>query len=225
MEIPDPTVRSPRSRVAATRPGRNTGGDVMASRAMDKGRLQQSATERATSQRSAAGGSPSAKAPGPDMMLGLWTSWMETHSGIRQGWTSPGKPWWGLSSDDLLGNMLAGGVKQLNETLAKAPLLGSIDQIWNANPLRDVVPIDWAEVARALRTVWLRSLGRPETALTSVAKVSARAWQSALDAWNDAGKRWWGLTDPDAAAGAPQRPGDKRFAAPEWQQNPNYRPP
>ena len=169
------------------------------------------------------GANPVAKAPGPDMMLGLWTSWMEVHSGSAQGWTNPGKPWWGLSSDDLFGNMLAGGVKQLNEALAKDPLLGSIDQIWNANPLHDVVPIDWAEIARALRIVWLRSLGRPETALAPTAKLSTRAWQAAVDAWNDAGKRWWGAADPDAGAGPAQRPGDKRFAAPEWQQNPIYR--
>ena len=31
------------------------------------------------------GATPVAKAPGPDMMLGLWTSWMEAHSGSAQG--------------------------------------------------------------------------------------------------------------------------------------------
>ena len=33
--------------------------------------------------------------------------------------------------------------------------------MWNANPLREVVPVDWAEIARALRIVWLRSLEKP----------------------------------------------------------------
>ena len=44
-------------------------------------------------------------------------------------------------------------------------MLRSIDQMWNANPMREVVPVDWAEIARALRTVWLRSLARPGKAI------------------------------------------------------------
>ena len=38
----------------------------------------------------------------------------------------------------------ATGLRQLDETLRKNPLLHSIDQMWNANPLREVVPLDWA---------------------------------------------------------------------------------
>ena len=45
--------------------------------------------------------------------------------------------------------------------------------------------------------------------------------KSAVDAWNDAAARWWGL------AGGRAQPGlgatDKRFAAPEWHANPVYR--
>ena len=43
----------------------------------------------------------------------------------------------------------------------RTPILDSIlratDDALNANPLRQVIPVDWAEIARALRTVWLRS--------------------------------------------------------------------
>ena len=100
--------------------------------------------------------------PGPDAMLGVWTSWVEAMSGSAgRGWADPAKPWWQVTTDDVLGGALAAGTKQLNDALAKDPLLRSVDRMWNANPLRDVAPVDWAEVARALRTVWLRSLGRP----------------------------------------------------------------
>jgi hypothetical protein len=34
--------------------------------------------------------------------------------------------------------------------------------MYNANPLHDVIPLDWAGIAWALRTVWLRSLNRPD---------------------------------------------------------------
>ena len=72
----------------------------------------------------------------------------------------PAAPWWQMTTDDVLGGALAAGAKQLNDALAKDPFLRSVDRMWNANPLRDIVPVDWAEIARALRTVWLRSLRR-----------------------------------------------------------------
>jgi polyhydroxyalkanoate synthase len=161
----------------------------------------------------------------PDAMLGLWTSWMEQHRGAAPNWTNSTQSWWQLMPDQLQGDMLAGSLRQLNEALAKDPLLHSIDQAWNANPFREVIPVDWAEIARALRTLWLRSLGKPATALSSVAELNAKAWQSAIEAWNDAGKRWWGLASADAPSGqGPSGQGnDKRFAAPEWHANPVYR--
>ena len=97
----------------------------------------------------------------PDVALGLWMSWMETNFGKAQDWTGSAKPWWQVTPDDLAGNMLAAGSRQLDEILARDPLLRSIDQMWNANPMREVVPVDWAEIARALRTIWVRSLARP----------------------------------------------------------------
>ena len=157
----------------------------------------------------------------PDVALGLWMSWMETNFGKAQDWTGSAKPWWQVTPDDLAGNMLAAGSRQLDEILARDPLLRSIDQMWNANPMREVVPVDWAEIARALRTIWVRSLARPDTSLRSAAELNARLWQTAIANWNQAGQRWWGLAEAqptDAKKG-----GDKRFAAPEWHENPVYR--
>ena len=70
---------------------------------------------------------------------------METNFGKAQDWTGSAKPWWQVTPDDLAGNMLAAGSRQLSEILARDPLLHSIDQMWNANPMREVVPVDWAE--------------------------------------------------------------------------------
>ena len=162
-------------------------------------------------------------------MLGVWTSWMETMFGAAAAappWTGPDPSWWRIAPpDEMLGGMLAGGVRQLNESLAKDPLLRSVDAMWNANPLREVVPVDWAEIARALRTVWLRSLGRPE-ALAAATEASLSVWRTAIEAWNEAGRRWLiGAEDSGAAPAAAARDagGDRRFAAPEWQTNPAYR--
>jgi polyhydroxyalkanoate synthase len=88
--------------------------------------------------------------------------------------------------------------------------------------LRQVVPVDWAEIVRALRTVWLRSISRPDKAIAAAVDFNARLWQSAVDTWNETGQRWLGLGQPDAPP-VPPGSGDKRFAAPEWQGNPAYR--
>ncbi len=151
---------------------------------------------------------------GPDLMLGLWTSWMKAATAQLADPGNPAEPWWQAAPD----RTAVMSLRQLDETLRTDPLLHSIDQLWNANPLREVVPLDWAEIVQALRTVWLRSLANPAAAMSSLAELNAKAWQSAIETWSEAGKRWWGLASADPAAAAT----DKRFAAPEWQGNPAY---
>src|ERR687883_654458 len=160
--------------------------------------------------------------PGPDVMLGMWASWMDRMGTSGQAAAGQGKPWWQMTTDAPAPDMLAGGVKQLEQTLTKDPTLRSIDQMWNANPLREVVPIDWAEIARALRTVWLRSLRKPETA-KAVVDFNTDLWRSALQTWHEAGQRWLGLASSTPTQGPVSAGADKRFAAPEWQANPVYR--
>ncbi|UFN49793.1 class I poly(R)-hydroxyalkanoic acid synthase [Roseomonas sp. OT10] len=158
--------------------------------------------------------------PGPDAMLGLWSSWMRAMSGATPAWSNPSAAWWQGAGDEMAGAFLAGGVRQVNEALARDPVLRAVDKVWNANPLRQVVPVDWAEIARALRTVWLRSLGNPATAMAAAAELNASLWRTAMENWNEASRRWLGT----AEAAAPEAKGsDKRFAAPEWQNNPAYR--
>src|SRR3954468_21738265 len=162
------------------------------------------------------------KAPGPDVMLGLWASWMDRISAPAQATAGEGQPWWQMTANAPVPDALTGGVKQFEEGLSNDPTLRSIDQMWNANPLREVVPIDWAEIARALRTVWLRSLRKPETA-KAVVDFNTDLWRSALQTWHEAGQRWLGLANSTPTQG-PVSPGaDKRFAAPEWHANPVYR--
>ncbi len=164
------------------------------------------------------GRSPS---PGPDAMLGVWAFWVEAMSGSAAwDWASHAKSWSQMTTNQLSGSAVAGGVAQLSDMLAKDPFLRSIDQIWNANPLREIVPVDWAEVVKALRTVWLRSLNRPGAAMAAV-ELNANLLRSAVEAWNEAGLRWWGA-EP-AGSSVPAAGGDKRFAAPEWHANPVYR--
>ena len=78
--------------------------------------------------------------PGPDVMLGLWASWMDQMSAPAQVLADPGTAWWQMTTRNPASSLIAGGVNQLQESLSKNPTLRSIDQVWNANPLREVVP-------------------------------------------------------------------------------------
>ena len=165
--------------------------------------------------------------PGPEALLGLWEAWAEAASKLGRGLApvpdgTPRQAAWPMPSDQFAGGLLQGGMKQLGEMLARDPVLRAAEDALNANPLHQVIPVDWAEIARALRTVWLQTMSRPDKAFAAIAEFNTQAWQSAMDAWNEAGQRWWGQLG-GAPAGAPGAPGDKRFAAPEWQSNPAYR--
>ena len=103
--------------------------------------------------------------------------------------------------------------------LASDPLLASIDRMWNANPLHDVIPVDWAEVVRALRTVWLRSMADPGRAMTAAVELNAKMWTCRHRGLE---QRRRPLAGP---AGRPRRgpglgAGDKRFEAPGMAQQP-----
>ena len=84
-----------------------------------------------------------------------------------------------------------------------------------------MIPVDWAEVVRALRTVWLRRLADPGRMLTAMAEMNVQTVKAAVNAWNDAASRWWGLASATSQSG--RGADDKRFDAPEWHANPVYR--
>src|SRR5258708_3499904 len=82
----------------------------------------------------------------PDGLQGTWT---QMFSDPARGWSAAWQHLLSGTPDALV----AGSTQDFCEALAQNPLLASIDQMWNANPLREVVPIDWAGIAHALRIV------------------------------------------------------------------------
>ena len=157
----------------------------------------------------------------PDQMLGMWTTWMDHLSGAPQAAQKLAWTQWPSMTASVGFPVFPGNADQLGKSLASDPLLRSLDQIWNANPLREVVPIDWAEIAWALRTVWLRSAGKPKAAM-SLVEFNQGLWQAFFEAWHEAGQRWLNLFGLSSVEESPATSRDKRFAAPEWRSNPAY---
>ncbi len=159
------------------------------------------------------GGQPEVPGAPPETEEPL--SWMNQQMGgfARLGLAaSPVSQWTlnGVPSIDLVADMLD-----------QNPILRTVGQMWNANPFHHIIPVDWSEVLRALRIVWLRSAADPTRAVQAVVDLNMRMWTSAIDTWQSVGTRWLGMSATPEEPGQQSR--DKRFDAPEWETNPLYR--
>ena len=148
---------------------------------------------------------PYLAAGSPDTPMGAWT----------QMFSAPATDW-----STAWQHLTPGPATDISKAFVQNPMLASVDRMWNANPLREVVPVDWAGIAQALRVVAMRSMADPVRTFATVAEFNANALRAATETWNDTVRRWWGLEAGDAKRDAG---GDKRFAAPEWQGNPAFK--
>jgi poly[(R)-3-hydroxyalkanoate] polymerase subunit PhaC len=102
------------------------------------------------------------------------------------------------------------------------PAAAVIDQMWQANPLQKLMPVDWEAITQALSTLGARSMADPMNATTVAAKLNMRLWQEAAETWIGTASRWWGLATPIENKLRGPAP-DRRFEAPEWEQHPFFR--
>src|SRR5205823_2641675 len=96
----------------------------------------------------------------------------------------------------------------------KDPWIALIDQLWQANPYSKLLPIDPAEITRAFQHIWLDALKNP-----------VRAWNNYNDfvqqytqLMTETALKFWGGDQQVNPVVEPEK-GDKRFSAPDWQQN------
>jgi polyhydroxyalkanoate synthase len=100
------------------------------------------------------------------------------------------------------------------------PVMSAMEGVLNANPLKDVIPIDWGEIGRALQTLWMRQMSNPQRAAQAATRYHWAAVEGTMGLWADAAARFWGM--PRHEQGKEGKP-DARFSAPEWDSNPYYR--
>ena len=115
---------------------------------------------------------------------------------------------WLMAPNAATGNASFTNVNQLTKMLDNDLILSSVDRMWNANPFHDIIPVDWTEVVRALRTVWLRSIADPARTVRATVDLNIQMWTSAIQAWNSASARWLGMSGMSTEPG--QRAGDSR---------------
>jgi polyhydroxyalkanoate synthase subunit PhaC len=127
--------------------------------------------------------------------------------------------------NELASNTMAGyPATAIIEALAQAqqrspqdPWVSLIDPLWNANPLSTTVPIDLGEIQSVFQQVWLDALHNP-----------TRSWglysdfvQQSTQVMTSSILKFWGLDKESKPVIEPEA-GDKRFSAPDWQQNPLF---
>ena len=99
----------------------------------------------------------------------------------------------------------------------KDPWIAQIDQLWKANPYSKLLPIDPAEITRAFQQIWFDAARHPDRAWATYSDFVQQSTQS----MTTAALKFWG-GDQDAKPVVEPEKGDKRFSAPDWQQNPIF---
>jgi polyhydroxyalkanoate synthase subunit PhaC len=152
-----------------------------------------------------------------DPFFKMWSEWLRDNMGPMT--TVPGAslPWLtkpGITTGEEIEPLPEGA-------MANDPLLSAINQIWDANPLSNIIPLDWMEITRALQTLWMREMSDPARAMQVATDFNLRLFEQSMEVWQDAASRFWGLSEKEEEE-EEEDTSDPRFSAPEWESNPFY---
>ena len=151
----------------------------------------------------------------PMAPIDLWAQWLRSTLGEVTAPPGASVPWLmssGVSTREEADQLPEGAIRQ-------DPLLATVEQLWDANPLQNVLPINWVEITRSLQTLWAREMSDPVRAAQRAVEYNQRLFQTTMEIWSDSAARFWGL--PRQEKEEESRP-DKRFSDPEWENNPFY---
>ncbi|HEV2743662.1 MAG TPA: hypothetical protein VGV91_10935, partial [Rubrobacter sp.] len=166
------------------------------------------------------GSSMGAPMGGPGMafepFFKMWSEWMANNMGPMT--TAPGAslPW-------LTKPVVTTGKE--TEPLPKGaisndPLLSAIIAISDANPMGNIIPLDWAEITRALQTLWMREMSNPQRAMQVTMEHNQRLFETTMNVWTEAASRFWGMPRQEEEEDGKS---DPRFSSEAWESNPYYK--
>ena len=147
----------------------------------------------------------------------MWSQWLRIGMGPMK--TIPGAslPWLtkpGISTGE--------EVKPLPEgAMANDPLLSALSKIQEANPLANIVPLDWLEITRALQTLWMREVSNLVRAMQVATAYNQRLFETTMNVWSEAAARFWGMQWPQKQEEKDEF--DPRFSSEVWESNPYYK--
>jgi len=146
----------------------------------------------------------------------MWSEWLKSNMGHLSATPGASVPWLtkpGISTGEEAEPLPRGAI-------ANDPLLLAMDKVLDANPLRDIMPLDWLEITRALQTLWMREMSDPARAMQVATDYNRRLFEKSMDVWSDAMARFWGM--PRQEEKEEEGTSDPRFSASEWDLNPFY---
>ena len=129
----------------------------------------------------------------------------------------PFEPWRALIERTMNGNAVAQALSSPAQDGKEDPWTTLIDQLWQANPLSNVVPIDPAEILSIYQNIWLDTLTNPMRLWKLYSEFAQKYTQLMMEET----LQLWGLGQSAKPVIEPERD-DKRFSAPDWQQNPIF---
>src|SRR6266581_3626175 len=109
------------------------------------------------------------------------------------------------------------GYGQREEETKKDPWFTLIDRLWQTNPYSKLLPIDPAEITRAFQQIWIDAISNPGRAWANYSNFV----QQYTQLMTSATLKFWSK-DQDVEPVIEPGKGDKRFSAPNWQQNPVF---
>ncbi len=129
-----------------------------------------------------------------------------------------------VSETEPIHSKAGSSVTPLSQDVAKAvqdhkgdPWITLFERLWEANPYSDWVPVDVREILNDSRLIWLDTFRHPLRLWTLsndfVQQYTQVMTNSALALWG-LGEKRKPVIEPEAR--------DKRFSAPDWQQNPVF---
>jgi polyhydroxyalkanoate synthase len=130
---------------------------------------------------------------------------------------NPFEAWGKLIESTMKGNpAMPAGVEHVQEG-EKDSWLTLIDQFWQANPYSKLVPLNPAEMIRALQQLWLDAVRNPDRAWATYGDFV----QQFAQVMTAPGLTLQGRAQ-EAGPVVTAEKGDKRFSAPDWEQNPIF---
>ena len=142
----------------------------------------------------------------------VWSDWLKTSMGAM----SPGS-----------GGEAAGAASE--GATARDPLMSAMMKLADANPIRNIIPLNWMEISKSLQTLWTREMSDPVRAMQVATDYNVRLFDTTMKVWSDSAARFWGLPQqeveekgkPNKRVADSAKP-DKRFVDPAWESNPYY---